>query len=684
MIDHAVLLTRMETVMSRSRSRHTLLLALIFAGSAVASSAAAQAPAQELPDTIPLDSLIVTATRLPLPRNAVPAAVTVIDGDDLRARGERLLVDALRLTPGTAMVQSGPQGALSAAYLRGGESDYVRVLVDGVAVNQPGGSFDFAHLRTEDVERIEIVRGPVSVLYGSDAVTGVIHVITRRGTGAPRITAGISAGRSDRVGPEADGASDALGFDAGIAGAFGDFDYAADAAHYTTDGTYAYNNDYINTSASARLGWTTAASGLRLTGRYTDGEYHYPTDGSGALSDINAARTTRALTFGATATHALTDRVRATVDVALHDDEAEEDDAPDSPADTLGFFASEGLTTSQRRTIDGRFDIQTVIAQITVGGSAEEQDGDTWSNSLSEFGPFVDSAEYSRSSRAAYAQVVSSPIETLTLTAGGRIDDGEYGTFGTWRGGVSVRPGAWILRAAAGTAFKEPTFYENYAQGFVTGNPDLEPEHSLSFEVGIERALFNDRARVAATAYTQEFEDLIQYTSAPAEPGDPNYFNLGSARARGLELSAKVSLPANLHLDLAYDWLDTEVTSSGTEGDLTFIEGERLLRRPEHRIAGALQWTRGAASAWLGATHTGERIDINFNNPAAPSGERVTLDGYTLINAAAQVPLARSGWGDVAATLRIDNVLDERYQEVLGFPARGRAVFLGAKVSLGS
>ncbi|HEU5207795.1 MAG TPA: TonB-dependent receptor [Longimicrobiales bacterium] len=666
--------------MNRYIRRRTALAAV---AAVLTSFAADTAAAQEPVDTIPLDSLVVTATRQPLPRDAVPAAVSVIAGDELRARGERLLVDALRLTPGTAMVQSGPQGALGAVYLRGGESDYVRVLVDGVPVNQPGGSFDFAHLRTEDVERIEIVRGPVSVLYGSDAVTGVIHVITRRGTGAPRITAAITAGRSDRVGPEADGASDALGFDAGIAGAAGSFDYAATAARYTTDGAYAFNNDYHNNSASARLGWSNVTSGIRLNARYTDGEYHYPTDGSGVLSDYNAFRTSRALTLGASVTHALTQRTRASIDVALHDDEADEDDAPDSAADTLGFYAFQGTTNAQRRSIDGRIDMDAGIAQLTVGAAAEEQDGDTWSSSMSQFGPWADSAEYSRSSRAAYAQVVSTPVQRVTLTAGSRIDDGEYGTFATWRAGVSVRPGAWVLRAAAGSAFKEPTFYENYARGFVTGNPDLDPERSLSYEVGVERTLFRDRARIAATAYTQEFEDLIQYTSTPAEPGAPNYFNLGAARARGLEVSANVSLPANLRLDVAYDWLDTEVTSSGTEGDLTFLEGERLLRRPEHRIAGSLQWTRGAASAWLGVSHAGERIDLDFSNPDAPNGERITLGGYTLINSSATVPITRSGWGDVAATLRIENVLDERYEEVLGFPARGRAVFVGAKVSLG-
>src|SRR5690606_26155883 len=141
-------------------------------------------------------------------------------------------------------------GGLTSLYMRGGESDYVQVLVDGVPVNQPGGAYDFAHLRTEDVERVEIVRGPVSVLYGSDAVTGVVHVITKRGAGEPTLTGSVVGGRAQRVGADADGSFGSLAFDAGVSGADGGVDYAASVSHFDTPGAYAYNNDYANTTAS--------------------------------------------------------------------------------------------------------------------------------------------------------------------------------------------------------------------------------------------------------------------------------------------------------------------------------------------------------------------------------------------------------------------------------------------------
>src|SRR5881628_2604501 len=141
-------------------------------------------------DTITLKPVVVTATRVPAPRDAVPAAVTVLTGDALRARGIRTVADALRLVPGAAVMQTGSFGGQTSLFLRGGESDYVKVLVDGVPQNTPGGAYDFANLTTDNVERIEVVRGPASVLYGSDAMTGVVQIFTRDGRGPARGTVG--------------------------------------------------------------------------------------------------------------------------------------------------------------------------------------------------------------------------------------------------------------------------------------------------------------------------------------------------------------------------------------------------------------------------------------------------------------------------------------------------------------
>src|SRR5437773_4891688 len=170
--------------------RHTPLLRL----SLLASLATSGGLAAQGPDTVMLNPVVVTATRFPRSAAGVPAAVTVLPGVDLRAQGIHTVLEALRDVPGAAVVQTGSFGGQTSLFLRGGQSNYVKVLVDGVPVNQPGGSFDFANLTTDNVERIEVVRGPASVLYGSDAVTGVGQILTRRGIGVAGADASVWAG----------------------------------------------------------------------------------------------------------------------------------------------------------------------------------------------------------------------------------------------------------------------------------------------------------------------------------------------------------------------------------------------------------------------------------------------------------------------------------------------------------
>jgi vitamin B12 transporter len=196
------------------------------------AATAATLDAQESRDTTQLPEIVVTATRYPVSTDSVGVAVTVLRGDDLRAQGIRSVGDALRQVPGAQVVQGGGFGAQTSLFLRGGESDYVKVLVDGVAVNQPGGAYDFANLTTDNVDRIEIVRGPGSVLYGSDAISGVVQIVTREGRGGATVSADGEAGTygSLRWEAEALGGGDALGWSAAV-------------SRRTTDGIYDFNSD---------------------------------------------------------------------------------------------------------------------------------------------------------------------------------------------------------------------------------------------------------------------------------------------------------------------------------------------------------------------------------------------------------------------------------------------------------
>jgi vitamin B12 transporter len=205
----------------------------------VPTLAAAQDPPR---DTVVLSDIVVTATRLPMPRSSVASTVTVIQGEDLRSQGIHYVADALRVVPGMAVAQNGSFGAVTAAFIRGGESDYLQVMVDGVQVNGAGGTFDFANLTTENIERIEVVSGPGSVLYGSDAVSGVVQVFTRQGRGRATVDAAVSAGSYGT-----------WSMDAGLQGAANALDYSVSVSRLSTDGVHAFNSQHRSIAPRASV-----------------------------------------------------------------------------------------------------------------------------------------------------------------------------------------------------------------------------------------------------------------------------------------------------------------------------------------------------------------------------------------------------------------------------------------------
>ena len=633
---------------------------------------ATSAMAQQPTDTVEIDPLVVTATRVARPISRVTSAVTVIDGAELRRQGIRNVAEALRAVSGAAVVQTGSYGANTSLFLRGGESDYVQVLIDGVQVNSPGEQFNFSTLAIEDIERIEVVKGPASVLYGSDAVTGVVQLFTKQRSGRPQGEVRIAGGRGSKIGAQADG-----GFNNGyvsgeVEGGSRNARYSVGASHFATQGAYAFNNEHRNTSVTARgsasAGARTDVSGLV---RYTASRSHIPTDGSGNLSDRNQFQDLNALAIGLGVQQRLSRNLTAQLDVQHNANDATSDDQADDPADTLGFYRFHSDDRFSRQTVDLHLSYSLGAHSLfTLGGEVEHQSNRTASSS-----PFGDSPEATekRDNKAMYAQWLAD-WSRLSLQLGARGEDNEkFGNFGTYRGGLAFRVTPVLrLRASAGTAFKEPRFFEQFAQGFVVGNPDLEPEQSRSIEGGADLTV--GRATVTASYFDQTFEDLIQYIGLPATPTDPNYVNVAGARASGLELGATLSL-GRIHLNGNYTLLDTEVTDEGDGEDPSFAEGEELLRRPRH--SGSLTVTTFFTRANLGATahYVGERVDLDFSE--FPAG-RVTLPAHTRIDIHGEYRLTNG----VAGTLKVENLLDEEYEEVLGFPSPQRVVYIGARLSI--
>ena len=659
--------------MTHSVNRPTLVLAATFAALALATAAPQPLTAQ---DPIELEGLVVTANRWAEPAWTVAAHATVIERIELQRAGIEYVADALRRVPGMAVVRGGSFGAVTSVFLRGGESDYVQVLVDGVPVNEPGGAFDFGSLTTDNIERIEIIRGPGSALYGSDAVSGIIQIFTRRGSGPARGTVSFNAGSfaTRRWQGTLSGGSDALS-------------YAFSLGRKDTDGILEYNNNHTQTTFTGRVqGLLGSRADATLSVRYDDRRFHFPTDGSGALVDRNAYTYGDALTLNLDAGRRWNDALETRFTFDVNESDRGSDDAPDGPADTLGFFGYSNLNDIRRTSGGARAIWRPAGGTVLAAGyELEQQSIRAFSRSFSQYGPSSSNSENERRNHAAYTQL-SWLKGGLALNGGVRAESNErFGTAATWKAGAAWQSASerTRLRLAAGTGIKEPTFFETYATGFTTGNPDLEPEHSTSFEAGVDQDL-GGGARLSLTGFSQNYRDLIQYTFSPPTQGDPNYFNVAKARSRGVE--AEVAAGGGpVQLRASYAWLDTEVEDAGFDEGVgaTFVEGEPLLRRPRH-AAGATAFVRVAEAVGLefSARRTGERLDRDFSTfPATP----VTLPAYTVVDLSAEVEIAgaRGGRPGFALTVRGENLLGAAYQEVWGFAAPGRGVYVGGRVVVG-
>ena len=609
---------------------------------ALASLGRAQTPQ----DTVTLAPVTVTATRLPMTRGSAPAAITVITGSELRARGITRLTDALRDVPGTSVVQSGSFGSQTAVFLRGGESDYTKVLVDGVPLNDAGGAIDLAHLSVADVERIEVVRGPASVLWGSDAVTGVIQIFTRR---APRSRVNVSA----RGGTY--GTRDATG---DVTIVRGITSVSAAASSHETDGVLDFNNGYRNRQASAAVRLEpTARRALRAMVRHSDATYHYPTDFLGTPVDSNQYRREKRLVAGVEATTPLSERATFRMTAGANELDAVSDNQVDRPDD----FAYHDESEASRRVVDGRIDVRLPLdATFTTGA---EWTGQRERNTAN--------FEASRINRGYYVQLLAGSGAPWVATIGTRIDDNEkFGTFvtsrasGSWRFATGTR-----ARATVGTAFKEPAFAEVFNTSFTRGNAALEPERSRSVELSVEQEVFSDRATIALTWFDQRFRDRVDFISFPPDSAVFGTFaNIGRATARGVEVEARMRTSIGLALSAAYTYLDTEITK-----DDVGREGQRLLRRPMHSASATLSYAAERGSLAATAHRVGNRHDVGY----------VRLPWYTTFDLGGEVRVLERSVVALALTARFENAFDEEYEAIANYRAPGRTALIGGRLSYG-
>jgi vitamin B12 transporter len=632
-------------------------------------------------DTVALEEIVVTADRIPTPLAKSIAATTVITGEALQAQGIHFVEDALRQVPGAAVVPTGSYGGVSSLFLRGGESDFVKVLVDGVPVNQSGGAYNFGTLTTDNIERIEIVRGPVSVLYGSDAVAGVVQIFTRAGGRGFRAHA---MGRAGTYGTRAG--------EVGASGARGPVALSASLSRLTTDGTYRFNSNYQSTDGSGAITLRPdSRSEITFTARAGDNVLHYPTDFAGVPVDSNQRNLQNSAGFGLELGRRFTEGLDVRLFAASYREEDGSDNRPDSPGDNTGVYASRSRGRALRRQVDasGIFRLGSRL-RISAGAQAEFEDLIEASRSEFDFGggPGVSLDAFSATRRNVgfYGQGVADLGPRALVNLGARVDDNQkFGTHATFRAGAVYRlTGGLRARASVGTGFKEPSLRENYARtAFEVGNPALDPEESRSWEAGLEQSLLLGRATVAVNYFDQRFRNLIQY-DGNAQPGEPNYQNVARATSRGIEVIGDFRPAPSVTVTASYTWLETRVDdagfSSGT-GDV-FVEGKPLIRRPRHS---ARLDARGRVADRLslaaGISYVGRRDDVDFR--PFPS-IRTRLPAYLTVDADVSFDLLRRSRGrpGLAATLRAENLFDRSYQTVVGFDGRGRALFAGARVGL--
>ena len=625
------------------------LLASVVASVALCPQSLAQQTAR---DTARITPVVVTATRSPMSADRTPASVTVVSGEQLRAEGIVTMADALRSVPGLSIVQTGSFGGTTSLFIRGGESKYAKILIDGVPVNEAGGAYDLSTLSTDNLDRIEIVRGPVSVLYGSDAMAGVVQLFTRRGAGA------VHGDVSARGGGFA-----SRDVDASVHGGSQRLTYSFAGAQHRTDGFQAFNSQFRQGVGSALIGTTLGGFEGSLSARYTDRELHFPTNGSGEVVDSNAVRRDDRLAVGLDAAYRLASGVALRTSLASHDVHGITDDQPDGPADAGYTYTT--AERSRRRSADVRLELPLPAAsQLTIGAQVERK----WQESAtrSNFGDDAP-APANRRSTGGYAQLLLAPTGASTLVLGGRFEHNEqFGEFWTYRAAASgqLAPST-RLRGSIGTAFREPTFLETEGSGYVIGNRALDPERAFSIDAGIEQRL-GAHATVGATWFANSFRNMIDYKYSAIEP---NYFNLARTRTRGVELESRLMLPHGFLADAAFTHLSTRVVDPGTSSAATAVlaPGSRLLRRPARTLDVGLGHRTDRRGIELRALHVGQRED-NYYPSDFSATKRVVLAPYTRVDVSADARLVPLRAGDgITATLRVENLFDRRYTDAAGF-----------------
>jgi vitamin B12 transporter len=607
----------------------------------------------------PLDRIIVTGARAPLSIGAIGSAVTVITRDDIERRQARYVADLLRQVPGFAVSQSGVAGSQTQVRVRGAEANHVLVLVDGTRANDPatGDEFRWEFLTTANIERIEIVRGPQSAIWGSDALAGVVNIITRSGGAEPSLDGYIETGAHDTLNNALNGTVQAGEWRLGAS-------YerlSTDGGNIARSGTEDDRSDATTTALNASWDGRRDVS-VRLSARSVDAYSQYDSvdytiTGLPADSDV-ALATTQQVAQLAVVAGSGDARVRHRIAARHFDTENR----------NLSNGVEDVSALSQRRTLSYQADV--ALGRDTLSIAVEHEVTDFKQRGPVDFGdPNQDREMDVTSVVLDYQGRLGSRLSWL---ASARFDDNSVFD-DALTGRVSL---AWSvteqtrLMASAGSGRKNPTFAElyGYYPGQFVNNPDLEPEASVGMEVGLEQRL-GDALQLQFVLFRQDLDNEIN-----GFVFDPITFlataeNMsGKSKRSGAELSLRWDLGDAVMINANYTYLDASADEI------------REIRRPRH--SGSLdvdyEFLAGRGRVTLGAAYGGTRSDTFF--PPWPNPpETVALHSHWLVDLTARYRLSRS----VDLFARVGNLLDTDYEQVYGYATPGRAAYAGVQLAFG-
>jgi vitamin B12 transporter len=636
------------------RRRRSSLLASLAAILAAGVSTAAIAQQSASPENV-LPTIVVSPTGVPTPETNIASSVTVITGQDIEREQRRTISDVLANVPGLNIVQAGGPGKQTSIFMRGTESNHVKVLIDGIDAGNPGtpgGAFDFAHLLASDIERVEVLRGPQSGLYGANAIGGVISITTKRGSGPPKVAVTAEGGSFNTFNQYGS-----------LSGSVGAFDYAFGVAHLRTDGTSnvplylqplnrpRLTDKYENTTFSSKTGLQ-ISDDFRVNSvlRYTDADLKF-------VQNPGELRSYQIVHHLFTRQEAVWSGFDGRFVNYFGVNYSDQWSSNRGPAAT----ARASINRGERVKLDWRGVTTLLPGHILVTGVEHENE-----KAISRQPARTSFGE--NTNTAGYAELQSQFAERVFVTANVRQDENElFGGATTYR----VAPAVLLpvtetkLKASYGTGFKAPSVDELFFSipnfNFVA-NPNLRPERAEGWDAGFEQPVFDNRLRFGATYFHNDIIDLITFQQNPM---NSTLINIDRAKTSGVETFVAVQ----------------PFRTFGIRGDYTYTKAIdartdlELLRRPKNKASISFSWLPiDPLTLSLTVLHVGEWVDFSR---AAPFVNRPIVPGYTVVNIAADYRL--NEYAKVFA--RIDNLFNERYENPNGFERPGFAVYGGVRLT---